>query len=174
MAPEHFDQDTHESAQRTALSWRDVGSMVNESEVKVLAAINTLDERMVRVTGEVETRAIEAVRITAARIDANRATDLLAVGLANARAELTTAALAEKVADSAKTLATQVEATAKAAAVAVEATAVALGIRIKPLEDARYEAAGRKTGITDSAKVFYAGFGAAVPIILYVVSGMAK
>lgn len=136
----------------------------------MLDAINNLDERMIKTTAEVETRSLEALRIAERRIDANRAADLLAVGLANTRAELTAIALAEKVSDSAKTLALQVETTAKAAAVAVEAAALALGLRIKPLEDARYEQAGRKSGMTDTAKILYAGFGAGVPIVLYVLS----
>jgi hypothetical protein len=77
------------------------------------------------------------------RIDALLAASAANVGLANARAEMTAATLAERVDTSAKTLATQVEVTAKAAAQAVEATRLTLEGRIKPLEDARYVEAGR-------------------------------
>lgn len=104
------------------------------------------------------------------RVDANRAADAAAVILATTRAELTAGTLAEKVADSASTLVTQVEQTKSAAALAVDATTETLGGRIKPLEDARYEQAGRSGGRMDVTKVLWALLGAGIPIILYLLT----
>lgn len=118
-----------------------------------------------------ETRRLDANSLSEQRrVDANRAADLAAVVLSNTRAELTAAALAERVDTTQKTLAIQVEQTKVAAGLAVDATTATLGSRIKPLEDARYEQAGRSGGRTDVTKVLWALLGAGIPIILWIVT----
>ena len=77
------------------------------------------------------------------RIDALLAAANAAVNIANSRAEMTAATLAERVDTTAKANAAQVDITARAAATAVDATKTTLEGRIKPLEDARYVEAGR-------------------------------
>lgn len=79
------------------------------------------------------------------------------------RAEGTAAALAEKV-----------ETTKTAAAGAVEQTTINLVGRIKPLEDARYENAGRRGGQIDMGKVAYAVFGIVLGVIGFLLSGHIK
>jgi hypothetical protein len=97
--------------------------------------------------------------------------------LANARQELTATALAERVETSAKTLALTVEATKVAAQIAVDAIFSSLGARIKPLEDARYEQAGRRGGQGDIAGAVKYAIGILIgllgPLIL-VLSGHFK
>lgn len=101
-----------------------------------------------------ETKRLDAVQIAEKeRVNALLAAAAANVVLANARSELTATALAERVDTSAKTLALQVEATKTAAQISVDATTLALGGRIKPLEDARYEQAGRRGGQIDIGKV---------------------
>jgi len=139
---------------------------VGDSEKRVLDALHAIDSRVDRVMLDHESRAadrrkadsnsfdakmiaeakrIDAMMIAEAkRIDALLTAAASAVSLASSRAEITAAALAERVDTSAKALAAQVELTAKAAAIAVEATAKALGERIVPLEQSRYENAGRR------------------------------
>lgn len=101
------------------------------------------------------------------RLNAIREVDAAATVLSNTRAELMATALAEKVAAAAGTLVTQVEQTKIAAATAVDATTETLSGRIKPLEDARYEQAGRSGGRTDVTKVIWALLGALVPVVIY-------
>lgn len=94
---------------------------------------NDVDTKRVDSKLSSESQRIDAL-LTAAKAD---------VTLANARAELTASALAERVDTSAKALAAQVEVTAKAATTATEAQAKAFSERITPLEQMRYETAGR-------------------------------
>lgn len=161
-----------------SLSWRDVYVAVGDSERRVLEALSTIDARVDRVMADHEAQAsdrrkadagrfaammiaeakrIDAMMIAEAkRIDALLTAAASAVSLASSRAELTAQALAERVDTSAKALAAQVELTAKAAAIAVEATAKALGERIVPLEQSRYEQAGRR-GLSGPMLMLIAG-----------------
>lgn len=94
--------------------------------------------------GIVEAKRIDAVlESESKRIDALLAAAKADVALANARAEGTASALAERVDSSAKTLVSQVDVTAKAASAATEAQTKAFDARITPLEQMRYEQAGR-------------------------------
>jgi hypothetical protein len=112
-----------------------------------------------------ESSRLDAIQLAETRrVDANRAGDAAAVLLAVTRAELTASTLAAKVTDSASALATQVEQTKDAAAAGVKATTETLGGRIKPLEDDRYERAGRSGGRMDVTKIIWAVVGAAIPI----------
>ena len=169
------------------LSWRDVFEAVEASERKILAALHTIDARVDRVMAEHESRTadrrhadngridglmlaeakrIDAMMIAEAkRIDALLTAAASAVSLASSRAEITAAALAERVDTSAKALAAQVELTAKAAAVAVEATAKALGERIAPLEQSRYEQAGRR-GLSGPMLLLIAGLVGGVAVFV--------
>jgi hypothetical protein len=125
-----------------------------------------------------ETKRTDAVAVAEKeRVNALLAAAAANVVLANARQELTASALAERVDTSAKTLALQVEATKTAAQIAVDATTLALGARIKPLEDARYEQAGRHGGQSDITGIvkYIIGIliGLAAPVIL-LLSGHVK
>lgn len=125
-----------------------------------------------------ESRRIDAVQeAEKERVNALLAAQKADVALAAARAEGVATALADRVEVSAKTLATQVDATKSAAQVAVDNTTVALGNRIKPLEDARYEQAGRRGGQVEVAGAvkYIIGIllGSAVPVILFL-SGHVK
>jgi cytoskeletal protein RodZ len=95
-------------------------------------------------SNEVDTKRVDSkLASESQRIDALLTAAKADVTLANARAELTASALAERVDTSAKALAAQVEVTAKAAASATDAQAKAFSERITPLEQMRYETAGR-------------------------------
>jgi hypothetical protein len=97
-----------------------------------------------------ESRRIDAVQLAeAARVNALLGAQKADVALAAARAEGEAKALAARVESSATALADRVEATKSASDTSVANTAVQLGARIKPLEDARYEQAGRRGGQTD-------------------------
>jgi hypothetical protein len=78
------------------------------------------------------------------RIDAQLADAKNAVAIAAQRTELTATALAERVDTSAKALAVTVETTAKTLAAATDAIATAIGLRLAPLEQARFESGGAK------------------------------
>ena len=123
------------------------------------------------ILAQKETARLDAIQLAETRrVDANRAADAAAVLLAVTRAELTASTLAEKVTDSAVTLASQVEQTKIAAAAGVDATTETLGGRIKPLEDARYEQAGRTGGRLDVTKVLWAVVAFLTPIVLYLLA----
>jgi hypothetical protein len=118
-----------------------------------------------------ESRRIDAVQeAEKERVNALLAAQKADVALAAARAEGVASALADRVEVSAKTLATQNEATKATAQLAVDVTNANLGNRIKPLEDARYEQAGRRGGVGDISRVVYAIVGIIVglagPLIL--------
>ena len=158
------------------MSWRDVYAAVGDSEKRVLEALHAIDTRVDRVMDEHEARAADLRKVDvgsfdakmiaeAKRIDALLTASASAVSLASSRAEITAAALAERVDTSAKALAAQVELTAKAAAIAVEATAKALGERIVPLEQSRYEQAGRR-GISGPMLMLIAGLAGGVVVFI--------
>lgn len=151
---------------------------LREAETRRTDDLREMEAKYVQLLTMAESRRLDAVMTAEARrIDANRSTDVAAVVLANARAELTAAALAERVDTSAKALAEGTAATAKAAAISVDSAAVALGGRIKPLEDARYEQAGRHGGQLEVAGAvkYVIGIilGSAIPVILFL-SGHVK
>ena len=90
-----------------------------------------------------ESRRIDAVQeAEKERVNSLLVTQKSDVALAAARADGVASALAEKV-----------ETTKSAAAAAVESTSAGFNVRIKPLEDARYENAGRRGGQIDFGKV---------------------
>jgi hypothetical protein len=125
-----------------------------------------------------ESRRIDAVgEAEKERVNALLVGQKADVALAAARAEGEAKALAARVESSATALADRVEATKSASDNAVANTAVQLGARIKPLEDARYESAGRRGGQVDIGKAIYAVLGivlgSAVPLILFI-SGHVK
>ena len=125
-----------------------------------------------------ESRRIDAVgEAEKERVNALLAAQKADVALAAARAEGTATALADRVETSAKTLVTTVETTKTAAQAAVDNTTLSLGARIKPLEDARYEQAGRRGGQGDvtGALKYIIGIliGLAAPVIL-LLSGHVK
>lgn len=110
-----------------------------------------------RVNGRMETEAnrINAILLASAQN----------VREASVRAETTAAKLAERVDASAKALVSQVESTARANVDAVAAAAMAMSARIKPLEELRFEQAGR-SGITTPLLMLIATFAGALLLFL--------
>ena len=116
--------------------------------------LRTMASQHAMAAAKAESLRIDAVQLAeAARVNALLGAQKADVALAAARAEGEAKALAARVESSATALADRVEATKSASDSSVSNTATLLGARIKPLEDARYEQAGRRGGQIDIGKV---------------------
>lgn len=145
-----------------------------QTEVKRLDALIALGFSQVhsemeserrRVNEQMELRAQHQAEMAAAeakRIDANRAGDVAAVGIANERAIQQASVLASQVDRSAETLRGLVATTASSVAVQLAQVTEQMTTRLLALENARYENRGTGSGIE---KALGWAFGAAMLIV---------
>ena len=121
----------------------DMGKFLEERDRRY-AELSNAESKRIDSNMAAEAKRVDALLTAAAKnVElANASAESRAAALAE-RVDVSAKALAERVDTSAKALALQVEATAKAAAERVDATTKTLGDRIAPLEQARYENAGR-------------------------------
>jgi hypothetical protein len=113
-------------------------------EIKRIDDLATAYRSAQSEANNVDTKRVDAMLAAESqRIDALLAAAKADVALANARAELTANSLAERVDTSAKALAAQGEVAAKAAVSDREAQEKKFNERVAPLEQMRYEQAGR-------------------------------
>src|ERR1035437_541387 len=130
-----------------------------QAEVKRLDALialgftqirDEMESERNRVNEQMELRAQHQAALDAAeakRIDANRAGDVAAVGIANERAIQQASVLASQVDRSAETLRTLVGTTASAVAQQLAQVTEQMTTRLLALENARYESQGRGGGL---------------------------
>lgn len=128
-----------------------------------------------RVNEQMDLRASHQAALDAAeakRIDANRAGDVAAVGIANDRAIQQASVLAGQVDRSAETLRTLVGTTASAVAQQLSQVTEQMTTRLLALENARYESRGTSGGLDKALGWVVATITTLATIAMVILSGL--